>query len=74
MSKIAEVLQSQQETLLTAWIKHVLDSIRRTDLISDKELKMQATELLNSIATSTRSGKVTDITGPEWASTREMLR
>ena len=74
MSKLAEILQSQQETILAAWIKNLLDSIRRTDLISDKELKAQATELLSSIASSARSGKVSDISGPEWATTREMLR
>jgi rsbT co-antagonist protein RsbR len=74
MNKLAEVLQNQQETLLAAWIKHLLDSIRRTDLISDKELRAQATELLTSIAASARSGKVSDVSGSEWATTREMLR
>jgi rsbT co-antagonist protein RsbR len=74
MSKLAEVLQNHQETLLAAWTKNLLDSIRREDLISDKELKVQATELLNSIISSARSGKVHDVSGPEWKSTREMLR
>jgi rsbT co-antagonist protein RsbR len=74
MSKLAEVLQNQQETLLAAWIKNLLDSMRRTDLISDKELKAQATDLLNSIATSARSGKLSDVSGSEWSTTREMLR
>ena len=73
MSKIAEVLQNQQETLLDAWIKNLLDSTRRTDLISDKELRAQATELLKSITTSARSGKADPLSAAEWASTREML-
>jgi len=73
MSKIADILQNQHETLLVAWMKNLLDNVRRSDLISDKELKVQATELLASISTSARSGKVNDISGPEWAATREML-
>lgn len=74
MSKLAEVLQNDQETLIAAWLKNLLGSTRRVDLISDKELKTQATELLNSIITSARSGKVSDVSGPEWTATREMLR
>jgi hypothetical protein len=58
MSKIADILQNQQEILLAAWMKNLLDNIRRSDLISDKELKTQATELLNSIAMSARSGNL----------------
>ena len=35
--------------------------MRRTDLITDKEIKTQATELLSSIATSARGGKISDV-------------
>lgn len=73
MSKIAEVLQKHQSTVIEEWVKNLLDGGRRADLISDKELKAQATELLNSITASARNGKVTEVNGPEWSSTREML-
>ena len=73
MSKIAEVLQKHQGPLLDEWMKRLLEGSRRTDLISDKELKGQATELLGSITASARSGKVSEINGPEWSATREML-
>lgn len=74
MSKLAEILQKQNDALLAAWIKALLDGMRRTDLITDKEIKTQATELLSSITTSARGGKISDVSGPEWAATREMLR
>jgi rsbT co-antagonist protein RsbR len=73
MSKIAEVLQKHQGPVLDEWMKRLLEGSRRTDLISDKELKAQATELLGSITASTRSGKVNEVNGPEWSATREML-
>jgi rsbT co-antagonist protein RsbR len=73
MSKIADVLHKHQNTLLDEWTKSLLDGGRRSDLINDKELKAQAAELLASITASARSGKVTDVAGPEWSSTREML-
>ncbi len=74
MSKIAEVLQKQQAQVLEGWTKNLLDGGRRSDLISDRELKEQATELLGSIIASSRSGNVTDVKGPEWSSTLEMLQ
>ena len=73
MSKIAEVLQKHQPPILDEWTKSLLQGGRRADLISDKELKGQATELLASITASARSGKVSEVNGLEWSSTREML-
>ena len=72
MSKIAELLQKHRAQVLEGWSKNLLQS-GRSDLIGEKELKEQATELLTSIAESSRAGGVTDVTGKEWAPTRETL-
>jgi rsbT co-antagonist protein RsbR len=74
MSKIAEVLQKQHTQVLDGWLKNLSDGGRRSDLISDKEVKDQATELLGSIIASSRSGNVTDVNGTEWATTRQALQ
>ncbi len=73
MSQIAETLKKHQSTLLEEWSKNLLEKGQRSDLISDKELKAQAAELLASITAAAKSGRVNDISGPEWSSTREML-
>ncbi len=73
MSKLADVLQKHEGPVLDEWVKRLLDGGRRSDLISDKELKAQANELLGSITASARSGKVNEVNGPEWLATREML-
>jgi rsbT co-antagonist protein RsbR len=74
MSKIAELLQKQQARVLDGWTKSLFDGERRSDLISDKELTEQATELLGSIIASSRGGNVTDIQGADWSSTRALLQ
>ena len=74
MSKIAEVLQKHESQVLAGWIKNLSEGGRRSDLISEKEVKEQASELLGSLTASSRTGGVTEINGPEWSSTREMLQ
>jgi rsbT co-antagonist protein RsbR len=73
MSKIAEVLQKHHDQVLEKWTRNLLDGGRRSDLISDKELKEQAAELLNSITASSRNGNVSEINGADWSATREAL-
>jgi len=72
MSQIAETLKKHRNTLLDEWTNNLLAAGQHSDLISDKELKAQAAELLASITASAKSGR-TDVSGPEWSSTREML-
>ena len=74
MSRLAEVLQNQRAQVLDGWTRNLFEGDRRSDIISDKELKEQATELLGSIIASSRSGNVADVKGAEWSSTREMLQ
>jgi len=72
MSKIAELLQKHRSQVLEGWSKNLLQA-GRSDLISEKELKEQAAELLNSIVDSARGGSITDVAGKEWSATRETL-
>jgi len=69
-----EVLSSNASAILARWSEEQLRSgaIRR-NLISDSQLQQESRELLLALTDSARNGEYTDISGPSWAPTRELL-
>ena len=73
MSAISDVLRNQEATILPEWIREMAGATRRADLMSDTDLRTQATELLRQITAAAQSGGTDRIDVPEWKAVREML-
>ena len=73
-SKIPNILQDHEEELLEDWVQEqLLSSTRRSDLISDYELRQQSAEFLRAFRQASQGNDVIDITNPQWDHVREIL-
>jgi rsbT co-antagonist protein RsbR len=73
-NKIPNVLQVYEEELLEDWIQEQLaSSTRRTDLISEFELRQQSAEFLGAFRQASHGDNLTDIMDPHWDNVREVL-
>jgi rsbT co-antagonist protein RsbR len=73
MSKLPQIIRRNEDQIRSAWLSQVSASVRRTDLISDKEFQSQSRELLTSIAEGVESGDVAHLDGAAWNHARELL-
>jgi rsbT co-antagonist protein RsbR len=73
-SKLAEIVQHKTRELLTDWmeLQCAADTLRR-DLMNDRELREQSQQFLRTLSEAVQHGSLTDIEGPAWAATRELL-
>ncbi len=69
-----DILSSNEEQLLNAWLRHQLTAkTRRADLIEEPDLRRESSEFLKAFRHALESGELEEIDRPVWAPTREML-
>lgn len=73
MAKVLDVVRKNQESLLNEWLTGITAGIRRRDLISEIELKSQATEVLHAICSVPADTPLDDLNAPAWQPLRELL-
>jgi len=73
MSKLAEMINKYQNEIRADWLKQMAGSVSRADLMTKEELDIQSRELMDAIAMGARSGEITNLDGPAWSQTREVL-
>jgi rsbT co-antagonist protein RsbR len=73
VSKLSEILQKHQADIITDWIKEMSAANRRKDLMSESELKLQASELLHAITDASITGNIADINTSHWSLVRDAL-
>jgi rsbT co-antagonist protein RsbR len=74
MSKLPDLIQKHQQEIHAEWLKGMSGAVRRVDLMSDEEVRMQSRELLTAIADGAKSGDITNMDGAAWAPARELLQ
>lgn len=74
-SRIPSILQTYEEDLLEEWVREQLDSdTRRSDLLSESELRRQSAEFLSALRQAvSRTDDLGEITSPQWSEVRETL-
>jgi rsbT co-antagonist protein RsbR len=73
-TKLPEILARSEKDILEDWLKEQLAAgTLRTDPLSQADLRREAAEFLSLFVKAAGSGKLTDITTPEWAATRDFL-
>ena len=73
MSKLPEMINKYKEEIRADWLKQMSTAVRRTDLMTNEEMESQSRELMDAIAGGAKSGDVTNIDGPAWDQTRDIL-
>lgn len=71
MSSFQQIIRDNEQTILSGWLSEMVASTRRSDLMSDAELKQQATELLRLFANASQSSS--DVQSETFAPVREFL-
>lgn len=74
MSKLPEIIKKHEDEIRTGWLKFMLMSVRRADLMNDAELDLQARDLLSGIVEGVRSGDITHLDGPSWSRVRDQMQ
>ncbi len=73
MSKLPQIIRRHEEQIRSAWLSQASASVRRVDLMSDREFQSQSKELLASIAEGVEAGDVAHLDGAAWHHARELL-
>ena len=71
MNSFHEIVQKNEAAILEGWLGEMVSSTRRADLMTDTDLRRQATELLRLFAKASLTSN--DVNSETFASTREFL-
>ncbi|MEG9436307.1 STAS domain-containing protein [Edaphobacter sp. HDX4] len=72
MSAFQQILRSNEDSILTSWLKGMSSSTRRSDLIDDADLKQQVKEFLRLFTEAAQISS--DIQSAAYVSVREFLK
>ncbi len=73
MSKVLDVVRKNQTSLLEEWMKGIKTGIRRSDLIDERELRAQASDVLSSICTAPNDAPLDNLNSPDWQPLKDLL-
>ncbi len=72
MSVISEVVKKHETELISEWLKEMAPTTRRSDLLTEADLKSQAGEFIRGLAAASESG-TEEIRGAAFTPLRELL-
>ena len=72
MSAFQQVIKAKETAILSGWLSEMATSTRRTDLISESEMRQQATELLRLFTEASQTSS--DVQSAAFAPTKEFLK
>jgi rsbT co-antagonist protein RsbR len=73
MKEIAEVLRKHESEILRQWLIDLSASSRRGDLMSDQDVRSQATQFLKFVTAAVQQGSGFDSRAPQWKAVTELL-
>src|ERR1700760_3508834 len=73
MSRIPDLIRKNETEILQSWMKEMVASTRRADLVNDRDLLSQSSVLLSLLGEAMKAGNISDFRGPEWSKVRDHL-
>jgi rsbT co-antagonist protein RsbR len=70
---IAELLERDEEVILSEWMREQMGDARRSPLVNDADLRSQSAEFLGLLRTAVQRGGMNDVRGREWDDVSHML-
>ena len=74
MSRLPEILRQHESEINSNWLREMTSAVRRSDLLSEKQLQGESKELLSAIVEGARSGDVANLENPAWDHAKELLQ
>ena len=73
MSKILEAIRQNRESILQDWLTRLKTAVQRRDLISERALESQASEMVSTIVDVPKGTALEDFSSPAWQPLKSML-
>ena len=73
MKEIAELLLKHESEILNQWLAELATTTRRSDLMSDQEVKAQAGQILKAVTDTLRDGSTFNSRSGSWKAVTEVL-
>ena len=73
MKEIAELLRKHESEIVNQWLAELSASTRRSDLMSDLDVKAQANQLLKAVTSALQDGSTFNARSASWKSVTELL-
>jgi rsbT co-antagonist protein RsbR len=73
MAKVLDAVRKNQEAVLDGWLQGIKSGIRRRDLIDEREVKSQASEVLSIICAAPPDASLEDLNAAAWQPLRDLL-
>jgi rsbT co-antagonist protein RsbR len=74
MSRVAEIIARNENTIRADWLDNMSKSVQRADLMSKAELGEQTSRLLSAIIEGTKVDESAKLEGPAWNPAKELLQ
>lgn len=71
--KLSLILSANHGSLCEMWMQNIKSGLGRKNVISDDEMKRQASQFLKALAQATSQGQTADINAPEYLEVRQLL-
>ena len=73
MSELFDAIQQNRDSILKEWLDSVRAASRRRDLIDDRELDVQTSEVMGAIVEAPSGTKLEDFNAPGWQPLKDLL-
>jgi rsbT co-antagonist protein RsbR len=73
MADVLDVVRKSQEALLEEWLKGVKANLRRRDLIDERELRSQSSDVLLTLGAVSAGTSLDDFSASEWQPLKDLL-
>jgi rsbT co-antagonist protein RsbR len=73
MADVLNIVRKSQEALLEDWLKGVKANLRRRDLIDERELRSQSSEVLSTLGAVPAGTSLDDFSGSDWQPLKDLL-
>ena len=73
MKTMLESLQQSRDAVLQAWMQQLRTAVHRKDLLSERDLEAQATELFGAIVGVRTDTKLSDFGSPAWRPVKDLI-
>jgi rsbT co-antagonist protein RsbR len=74
MSRLPEIIRQHEGEINANWLKEMTSSVRRGDLLSEKQLQSESKEVMAALVEGVNSGDVVHLENPAWDHAKELLQ
>lgn len=73
MKTLLDTLQENGESIIATWIESLRSTVQRKDLLNDRDLETQASELFKVLIKVPADSKLTDFGSPAWRPLKDLV-